>query len=118
MTYIKKRDILLLAALLALGIGGWLFQKNLSKGAQAEISVGGRVVKTVSLSEDSTFEVGDLAFEVKNGGICVSHSPCRDQICVRTGFISSPAETIVCLPEKTAVRIFGKENAGADLIIG
>lgn len=35
---------------------------------------------------------------------------CNDQVCVRSGAIDSPGETIVCLPHKVIVEITTKDN--------
>ena len=113
----RKKDILIIAVLFVVGIAGILLPKLLKGNVIAEISFNGIVVKQVDLSKNTSFTLHNMDFEVKDHSIRVVHSPCHDKICVRTGFISSPAQTIVCVPERLVVKIISSEN-DIDLIIG
>ena len=117
MRMITKRDAVIISAILLLSIGGVLLPQLLSSGGSAVISIDGKTVRTVSLDKDLTFDEGGISFEVKNGGIAVISSPCRDKICQHTGYISSPAQTIVCVPEKMTVTITGNSD-NIDLTVG
>lgn len=50
---------------------------------------------------------GEMELEVHDGAIRVSHSNCRNQVCVRRGWIDSTKESIVCLPFHTVITIEG-----------
>lgn len=47
----------------------------------------------------------NMLIEVKNKKVKVVSSDCRDKICVNYGEISSCGESIVCLPNKVAIKI-------------
>ncbi|MFD1318192.1 NusG domain II-containing protein [Loigolactobacillus zhaoyuanensis] len=49
--------------------------------------------------------------EIKNDRIAIVDANCRDQVCVRRGWISKPGQTIVCLPHKLLIEI--KVNHGS-----
>jgi len=49
--------------------------------------------------------------------VWVSASDCPTQDCVRTGAISRPGQSIVCLPEQVIVKLVGTGD-GPDLVIG
>ena len=97
---ITKRDAVIISAILLLSIGGVLLPQLLSSGGSAVISIDGKTVRTVSLDKDLTFNEGGISFEVKNGGIAVISSPCRDKICQHTGYISSPCADDSMCPRK------------------
>ncbi len=113
----KKTDAVIIAVLLALGLAGAFLPRFFSKSITAEIYFDGTAVKEVPLSKDTSFMLNDIKFEVKNNAVCVVSSTCRDKICVHTGFISSPAQVIVCVPNKLVVKVVSKNNA-VDLIVG
>ncbi len=100
-----------LVAVLALLAGAWLLYARLSPGgARARIWVDGKIERTVPLSKDQSFslttpEGHHLSFEVKDGRIRFVSSDCPDKICVNTGFIGTPAQTAVCMPNRVSVTI-------------
>lgn len=55
---------------------------------------------------------------VETGKVRVTESTCPDKVCARTGWISRPGQSIVCLPNKVVVRIEGSDirnDPGQDL---
>lgn len=84
---------------------------------RAEITVGGEAVKTLSLEEDGLWRVDGrghtYTLEVKGGQIRVLVADCPDQVCVRTGFISRPGQSIVCVPGQLVITLTG--SAGGEL---
>lgn len=118
MKFINLRDGIIVAVIFLSALL-YIFLCNFSSGDIAEISVGGEVVKTVSLNKDDSFSVGNVSFEVRDGEIFATSSPCHDKICIKTGGIKNVGETIICLPERVSVRIVGKsESDSADIIVG
>lgn len=116
MKLITRRDALIIATILAVAVA-FLIIPALKSGEYAEISFDGKAVKTVSLRKNEIFTINNITFEIKDGKISVTDSPCRDKICEHTGFIGSPSQTIVCLPEKMSVRIVGKSD-DIDISVG
>ena len=115
--FIKKRDIFILLAIFILCISFLIFPTLLKSGKTAEISVDGKIVKTVYLNKNSTFEMDGFSINIKDGAICVLNSPCHNKICVHTGYISKPSQTIVCLPKRLIIKIKG-EDKKTDLSVG
>ncbi len=116
---ITRRDAIIISVILLLSLAGIFIPRLLSGGGSAVITIDGTAVRTVPLDKDCTFEENGISFEVKNGKIAVTSSPCEDGICERTGFISSTAQTIVCVPEKMTVTVTGKsDNDNIDLSVG
>lgn len=50
--------------------------------------------------------------EIKGGSVSVTEASCKNQVCVRHGSISSPGESIVCLPNRLVVSIEGSGKGG------
>ena len=48
---------------------------------------------------------GTNTIRAEHGSICVTHASCPDQVCVRTGKISSSLLPIACLPNGLLIRI-------------
>ena len=80
----------------------------------------GEEVASGSLSEPREIAVeGEYHLRIVCDGqrVTVTHSDCPTQDCVRTGSVSRPGQTIVCLPEQVIVKIVG-HSSGPDLVIG
>ncbi|MGX7394300.1 NusG domain II-containing protein [Carnobacterium mobile] len=79
----------------------------------AVISINGSEVKRVTLSEDTPHEEFTLhpagkqynIIEVKGKKIRNKEDNSPDQIAVKTGWISKPGETSICLPHKLIIEI-------------
>ena len=87
-----------------------------SKGpARAVVEINGRRAKEIDLKEDGIYRIegaqGEMVLEVKGGRIRAAESSCEKKICVHTGFISSPHEKIVCIPNRVVISI---EGSGLD----
>lgn len=92
----------------------------------AVISVDGKEVKRITLTTDNQktdiFDVHDgdggvNTIEVKDNKIRIKSANCSDQVCVLTGFISKPGETIVCLPHKVLIEIVSENHNSDEMII-
>jgi hypothetical protein len=115
-------DKLLCGLLLLLSAGGiavsfYLFPAT---GTQlAEISVDGTVVRTVTLRPGyhEEFRIGGSehydVIEIDGSRVRVKEADCPDQICVKTGWIRTAPQQIVCLPWRVVVRV--KAVASTDI---
>lgn len=107
---IVKADILLIAGILILAVAGLFAWKKIQKpGAYVDIMVDGVSVKTLDLSEDTTYEVvqtaGNNQIVVKDKTVFVEEADCSDKVCVKHASITKTGETIICLPHKLVVEI-------------
>ena len=74
------------------------------------------------LSQPVTLTVDEgtypLTIRAEQGRICIEHSDCPSQDCVRTGWISRPGQQIICLPNRLVISLFGTEPEPFDAVTG
>lgn len=103
MKKIRPLDILISAALLALGI--FLTVKSFSqKGSYVKVNADGKHYE-YSAKEDGLYKVkgplGMTSFEIKNGRVRIVDSPCPNKNCINQGWHSP----LVCLPNKIIITL-------------
>lgn len=77
----------------------------------------GKVISEISLEKDQKTVIGPLAIEVKDNKIRVADADCPNHICVHSGFISEPGQSVVCLPNKMLIEIpASSKNTGYDSV--
>lgn len=116
----KKRDIVLAAVLLILGITGVLIVKyGLKSGNTADIYIDDKLVQTIDMSVDDeyTFQTdkGSNMVEVRNGAVSMKSADCPDKVCVRMGTKNRNGETITCLPHKLVIEVHGGQEQEVDI---
>ena len=116
----KKRDIVLAAVLLILGITGVLIVKyGLKSGNTADIYIDDKLVQTIDMSVDDeyTFQTdkGSNTVEVRNGAVSMKSADCLDKVCVRMGTKNRNGETITCLPHKLVIEVHGGQEQEVDI---
>lgn len=80
----------------------------------AEVFKNNSKVQEICLDQPQTIVEGAVTLEVKNKAIRVKSADCPLQTCVKTGWISKPAQVIVCLPNKLLIRIKGNKKHNYD----
>lgn len=91
-----------------------------ASAAYAQIYQDGRLVKTVSLSQDQEFTVtGEYSntIAVRDGKIAVIASDCPGEDCVRCGWIDGAGRSVVCLPNGLEIRIVAEPD-DVDFVVG
>lgn len=121
---LKKGD-LVIAIILITAVLGWfakdtILADNTSKNAF--IKIDGQIYTTLTL--DSSSERKEIPINLpgeqfmrivsEKGQIWVEESTCPDEVCVITGKINKPGQSIVCLPNKTIIFIEGTEEETVD----
>ena len=113
-----KTWIALIAAIAAvcLGLSVFLLLPGGDAG-YAQISSGGKVVKTVNLRIDQQFTVtgetgGSNTVTVRDGRIAVTAADCPDHYCMERGFCSG-GTPIVCLPNRLVIQFQGEQSVDA-----
>lgn len=117
----KNLICIAVAVMIAAASCGYILaaRKNTSNDEMyAYVYVDGAVYKTIDLNnvnEPYSFVVGDLngdynVVEVRHKSIGVTEASCPDEVCVNTGFISSPLLPIVCLPNKLVIEIHSNSS--------
>lgn len=100
----------------------FMHNRESNSGAIARISANGETVAVIALDTAadgklSYPEIPSAQFEIQNHQIRFIEAKCSDKLCERTGWISRPGETAVCLPNRIVVRIEGKRQ-DFDMIVG
>ena len=98
-------------------IGSFLVLRPRPEAAQAQISSGGKVVKTVDLREDQQFTItaengGENTVTVHDGKIAVTDATCPDRYCMKRGFCGNGTD-IVCLPNRLVIHFIGAQTVDA-----
>ena len=113
-----KTWILLLGGVFLLSLlGSYFVLRGQPYAAQAQISSGGNVVKTVNLRENQQFTItskngGKNVVTVQDGKIAVTEATCPDHYCMKWGFCSG-GEDIVCLPNQLVIHFLGAQAVDA-----
>lgn len=103
----RKELLIILIFLAATAITAFASHNNVKKGSVAVIQCG-NTVYTADLSVSGEFsfdECRDTVFEINGGKIRIKSAPCKDKICVNTGFIGSPGQCIICVPQKIIITV-------------
>lgn len=120
----KKGDkiaALLIAGLIIISIVGVFSYKQYVKGSHriAVIKQEGKIIKTIDLSSSKEKQQFKIPYnnganynlvEVESGKIRFVDADCPDKVCVKTGWISEPGDSAVCLPHKTIITIQGNNE--------
>ena len=120
---ITTADKILVAALLILN--GWLFANwgtGFSKGDWVVVTVNQKEIIRLSLDQDQTTHVkgplGLTEIEVKKGRARIAHSPCKNKVCIKSGYIRYADRLAACIPNRVVIRIVGKSHRGVDAVVG
>ena len=117
-------DRLLFIFLISVSIAGIFISKNaLSQGSDVIVEVDGKPSYTLPLNINKLLSIdgpyGPTLIEIESGKVRVKETYCRNQICVREGWISKGV--IVCLPNKLVIIVGGSKKdkqQGIDAITG
>ena len=107
----KKKDIIFLAAIIALITGAIItFQIiNHKKGHEVVIEEGGEIIGIYPLSEDRKIEVtGPLGIStviIEDGVVYMADSPCPNKICIHMGKKGKNDDTIICIPNRVYITV-------------
>lgn len=125
---IKPLDIILIAVIFIFSVGFFLINAFNSfsfstEDLQAVIRQNGNVIRVIDLNSDEvpcTIDIGgeyDVKIFVDSKGAYFISSECPDKLCIKTGKITAPGKTAVCLPAEISVEI-AASNSKIDAIVG
>lgn len=113
----KKKELITIIVLLTIslaGIGLFYALNVTDQPLSVRVSRQGEVVSVLPLSVDHTETFSDASgyntLVISDGQAKINASDCSEQVCVHTHSISTPGETIVCLPHKLIIEIITGEN--------
>lgn len=111
--------------LLATACAGLLASRSTGGGRlTAVVSVDGTETDRIVLSgaaTEKTYTSRGYTLHVlaRDGEIRVSEADCPNHDCVRTGAITRPGQSIVCLPARISIQLVGTGGSGdVDLVLG
>ena len=113
-----KTWIALLGVVFILSLLGSFFVFRSSPEAHmAQITSGGKLVKTVNLHENQQFTItaeggGRNVITVQDGKIAVTEANCPDHYCMNRGFCASGTD-IVCLPNRLVIHFLQEQAVDA-----
>lgn len=121
---LKKGDLAILILLIVAALGwvvkDFIWPDTIDKNAV--IKVESQIYATHVL--DSSNQLMEIPIELPDNNyvhvvmegdiIWVEDASCPDKVCVKTGKITKPGQSIVCLPNKTVVYIEGTEKTDID----
>ncbi|PJA25419.1 MAG: hypothetical protein COX57_03235 [Alphaproteobacteria bacterium CG_4_10_14_0_2_um_filter_63_37] len=108
-TTVGDRALLVVAACLVVVAVSWVV--SMPVGAAVEVSVGGKVVQTLSLAAPRALDIpgplGDSEIEVASGRARFVDGPCQHKLCVRQGWVNRVGSLAVCIPNQVMLRVLG-----------
>lgn len=103
----------------------FLLRPGTGTAVTAVITLDGEAVASYQLdqlSEPVVLSIDEAPYPVtvraERGRICIDHSDCPSQDCVRTGWISQPGQQIICLPNRLVISLSGSDPAPFDAMTG
>ena len=116
-------DKILIVSLFVLN--GWLFMNweiGFSEGSWVVVEVDQNEVARLDLATDQTVQVkgplGLTEVEVKKGQARIVRSPCKNKVCIKSGYIRYADRRAACIPNRVVVRIVGETHRGVDAVVG
>ena len=88
------------------------FKNTGNTALKAVVKKNGVTVQSVVLQDREPYEMCideeyNIILYIEKNGVTVVRSDCADKICVNTGKITKPGQTIVCLPARVSVELQG-----------
>src|SRR5690554_6783059 len=115
MTTIRVGDIIIFVLAIVLIVASFTFYNKLSGKPEVRVrAAGGESIYDLSVDTLATFKgpVGETTVEIKGGQVHIVDSDCRNKVCIAAGWIASPGQWIICLPNNVFVRIEGSLEEG------
>ncbi len=115
--------VLVTSALLGIGLNIYYISGDNSQAKSVIITVDGKMIKSLPLRQGYAGEVrvdgsnGYNIIEYKDGRVRMKDADCSDKICIQFGWISTPPQQIVCLPNRVVVKVISENSADVDDIV-
>ncbi len=103
-------DVVVLVAAAALVTGAWfaIFTPGVAADTVRIQSASGGT-EDYPLSENRSIRVqgplGETRIEIRDRRVAITHSPCQQKICLRSGWLSAGGEVSACVPNRVAVTL-------------
>jgi len=110
---VKKKELILVAAILAVALALWAGMTFLhgGEGGSIRITVDGEEYGTWPLSKDEVIEIGDTnVCEIKDGEANMIGAECPDHLCMYQGPVGASGGMIVCLPNRVIIEVVREDK--------
>lgn len=111
-----RADCLLIV--LAAALIGTLYARHWQSATPAawvEVRAGSEDLGRYSLDHGRSLDVdgrmGVSRLEIQDGRVRFAHSPCRNQVCVHSGWLSHSGDVAACLPNRVSITLGGGNRA-------
>lgn len=117
----KKKDFILIAVILLAIVIAFFANKAINSGQsdRIEIYVNNKLYKEylIDANEKITIKNGNEknVVYIHDNGVEMLEADCPDGVCVDTGFINKPGQSIVCLPHKINIKIVTDDKSKKEL---
>lgn len=116
-----RNDLIIIAIVIVVSIASWLFlQFSKTEGGYVVVTVNGKETESFSLNKDAeiTLKNGDgyNILVIKDGTAKIKEASCPDKLCVKQHEVKYNGEALVCLPNKTTVKVVADNNPETDFI--
>ena len=117
-----RADKILFSALFALNVAliGWLGTGTV-QGNWVVIEVDQKEVARLPLSKDQHTHVegplGITEVEIRDGRARILKSPCKNKVCIKSGYIRYADRLSACIPNRVVVRVLANNHRGVDSIV-
>lgn len=123
----KRKDFILIGLVLIVVVISFCVNliMNNKDSEYIEIYVDNKLYKTYSIDDEDEFRIntkdGYNIVKIHDSGVEITEASCPDKVCIKSGFISKPSESIVCLPNKVNIKIIthnkDKQENEEDIIV-
>lgn len=95
------------------------FRMHNNKSEYFVVEHNGTVLHKISANIDTVLNIttpeGSLVVKINGGKGAIVQSSCPNKICVHTGWIDKPGQSVICIPNKITLYISGKSDYDAIL---
>lgn len=117
--FFSKKDMIPLLILIVISIVLFLiFYINRGEGKKLRILYNSETLAVLPLDKDCTYTPktdANIIIEINNRRARFVTSDCPDKVCVNTGWLTSPGQSAVCLPNRLSITIEGESNTDTTL---
>ena len=112
----KKKDMILIAAVLAISLISFAAIKMTQKdGKEVIVTVEGKEVYKTSIKKDQIYQIpeknGTNVMQIKDGKVTMIEATCPDHYCIKQNAVDEHGGSIICLPNKVVIE---GENTAED----
>lgn len=117
--FFSKKDIGAVSALIIISIIlFFIFYSNTDEGSSLRILYNNDTLAVLPLDRDCTYTPetnSHIIIEIKDKKARFVTSNCPDKVCVNTGWLTSPGQSAVCLPNRLSIVIEGSNDTDTTL---